>query len=161
MPEKVSISAIVTGGQANPGPPLGPSLGPLGVNVGAVIAEINRATTDFSGMKVPVTVTVDSETKKFEVTVGMPPTIALILKEAGAQKGSSNAWKQPVGDIPFDKIVSVAEKKMSVSKSKNLKNHVLQVLGTCLSVGVTVDGKPPKEIMERVKSGELKAARGK
>lgn len=155
MPEKVSVSAFVTGGQANPGPPLGPALGPLGVNVGAVIAEINKVTSEFSGMKVPVTVTVDPETKKFEVSIGMPPTVALVLKEANAQKGSSNAWKQPVGDVSFEKLVSIAERKMSASKSKDLRSHVLQVLGTCVSVGVTIDGKPPKEVIEQLKSGQL------
>ena len=156
MPEKVSVSAFVTGGQADPGPPLGPALGPLGVNVGAVITEINKATSDFSGMKVPITVTVDRETKKFEVLVGMPPTVVLVLKEANVQKGSSNTGTQPVGDLSFDKLVSVAEKKMSASKSKDLKGHVLQVLGTCVSIGVTIDGKSPKEVIEQLKSGALK-----
>jgi len=155
LPEKVSVSAVVTGGQANPGPPLGPSLGPLGVNVGAVIAEINKATADFSGMKVPVTVTVDPQTKEFQISVGMPSTVALILKEAKAQKGSSNAWKQPIGDVSLEKILFIAEKKMSASRSKDLRSYVLQVLGTCASAGVTIDGKSPNEVIEQLKSGKM------
>jgi large subunit ribosomal protein L11 len=155
MPEKISVEAMVAGGQATAGPPLGPSLGPLGVNVGAVIIEINRLTKDFSGMRVPVFVIVDTETKQFEVKVGTPTTAALLAKEASAQKGSAGGWKQPVADLSLAKVVSVSKAKMAPSKRKDLKAHVLQTLGTCVSMGITVDGKSPKEVIGMIKSGTL------
>jgi len=64
MGDKQKISSLVTGGQASAGPPLGPALGPMGVNIMQVIEAINEKTKDFDGMKVPVTVSVDTETKK-------------------------------------------------------------------------------------------------
>ena len=90
MGEKKSISALVSGGEASAGPPLGPALGPMGINVLQVVNTINEKTMDFHGMKVPVRVEVDPETKKFTVEVGIPPTTALIAKEANITKGSGN-----------------------------------------------------------------------
>ncbi|MCH6571894.1 MAG: 50S ribosomal protein L11, partial [Thaumarchaeota archaeon] len=86
MAEAQTISALVTGGQASAGPPLGPSLGPMGVNIMEVISAINDKTKDFEGMKVPVTVSIDPDTKKWEIEIGIPSAAALILKEAGIQK---------------------------------------------------------------------------
>ena len=155
MPGKISVEAWVAGGRATAGPPLGPSLGPLGVNVGAIIIEINRLTKDFSGMRVPVSVIVDTETKQFEVKVGTPTTAALLAKEASIEKGSAGGWKQPVSDLPMAKVVSVSKARMASSKRKDLKGHVLQTLGTCVSMGITVDGKSPKEVIGMMKSGAL------
>jgi large subunit ribosomal protein L11 len=73
-----TVESLVEGGKATAAPPLGPALGPLGVNIGQVVAEINKKTESFKGMQVPVKVIVDSETKDFKVTVGTPPASALI-----------------------------------------------------------------------------------
>ena len=98
MADMKSISALVTGGEASAGPPLGPALGPIGVNVLQVVNMINEKTKDFLGMKVPVKVEVDTETKKFTVEVGVPPTAALISKEANITKGSGTAGTNNVGN---------------------------------------------------------------
>ncbi|MGI0000893.1 MAG: 50S ribosomal protein L11, partial [Nitrososphaeraceae archaeon] len=105
MSDKKTVSALVTGGEASAGPPLGPALGPLGINVLQVVNTINDKTKDFSGMKVPVKVEVDPETKKFTVEVGIPPTTALIAKEAGITKGSGTSGKDYVGNISMENIV--------------------------------------------------------
>ena len=86
MGEKKVINALVTGGEASAGPPLGPALGPLGVNVLGIVNEINKQTGDFKGMRVPVKVEVDTETKGFTITVGTPTTSALVAKESGIPK---------------------------------------------------------------------------
>ena len=78
---KQTISSLVTGGAASAGPPLGPALGPMGVNIMEVINGINDKTKDFEGMKVPVTVSIDSDTKKWEIEIGIPSASSLILKE--------------------------------------------------------------------------------
>ncbi|MEM3815943.1 MAG: 50S ribosomal protein L11, partial [Candidatus Bathyarchaeia archaeon] len=80
--EKRVVELVVSGGQATAGPPIGPAIGPLGVNVVAVVNKINELTKEYSGMKVPVKVIIDPETKSFEVEVGIPTTAALIIKEA-------------------------------------------------------------------------------
>lgn len=87
MGEKKSISALVSGGEASAGPPLGPSLGPIGVNVLQVVNTINEKTRDFPGMKVPVKVEVDTETKQFTVEVGIPPTEPSLQKKVGLARG--------------------------------------------------------------------------
>lgn len=83
------VEALVPGGKASAGPPLGPALGPLGVNVAQVVAKINEQTKDLNGMQVPVKVIVKSRTE-FEIEVGTPPTSALIIREIGVEKGSGD-----------------------------------------------------------------------
>ncbi len=146
------IKVLVQGGRATPGPPLGPALGPLGVNIGQVVAEINKKTKEFEGMTVPVTVRVDEKTRQFEIIVGSPPTSALIKKELGIEKGSKAG--EVVGDLPFEKVVEIAKKKMGDMGVKSLKAAVKNVLGTCVSMGVTVDGKPPKEVIKEIEEGK-------
>lgn len=141
------------GGNASPGPPLGPALGPLGVNVGAVVAKINEATKDFKGMKVPVEVEVDTDTKQFTVTLKTPTTSALIAKEAGIDKGSGTPGKEFKGNISFQSVVKIAKMKMNDTYAKSLKGVVKEVLGTCQSMGITVDSKPPKEVIKEVEKG--------
>jgi len=84
MATKKTFSFLVDGGKATGGPPIGPTLGPTGLNILQVINAINDKTKDFEGMKVPVKVIADPETKEFEVEVGVPTTTALIVKGAKA-----------------------------------------------------------------------------
>jgi large subunit ribosomal protein L11 len=154
MVEAQTISALVTGGQASAGPPLGPALGPMGVNVVEIIKSINEKTKDFEGMKVPVTVSVDPETKKWDITVGIPSAAALILKEAGIQKGSGTSGTDWVGDVKIDSIVKVAKTKLESSYASSLKSVVKTIVGTCLPLGIKVEGKTPKEITKEINEGK-------
>jgi large subunit ribosomal protein L11 len=151
---KQSISTLVTGGEASAGPPLGPALGPMGVNIMQVISTINEKTKDFEGMKVPVTVLVDPETKKWEIQVGIPSAAALILKEAGIQKGSGTSGTNWVGDIKMDSIVKVAKTKLESSYATSLKSVAKTIVGTCLPLGIKIEGKTPKEITAEINSGK-------
>ena len=144
---------MVPGGKATAGPPLGPALGPLGINVKAVVEEINKKTSEFNGMQVPVTVEVDDK-RNFTISVGVPPATALIKKEAGIEKGSGEPKTQKVGDLPFEAAVRIARMKIDKMLSYELKTAVKEVVGTCVSVGVTVDGKDPKEIFPLIDAGE-------
>jgi large subunit ribosomal protein L11 len=153
MGDKRSVSALVSGGEANAGPPLGPALGPVGVNVLQVVNMINEKTKDFPGMKVPVKVEVDSETKKFTVEVGIPPTTALISKEAGITKGSGTAGANFAGNITMESVVKIAKMKSDSSYAKDLKNAAKEVIGSCLSAGVKVEGKPAKDVFTDISSG--------
>lgn len=152
MPEK-TVRFLVPGGEANAGPPIGPALGPLGVNVLQVVEEINRLTAEFKGMRVPVEVTVDTSTKEFRISVGTPTTAALIVKEAGIEKGAKMAGRESVGQISLEQAVKIARVKMADMRAKSLKSAVKQVLGTCLSMGVLVDGKSPKTVIREIESG--------
>lgn len=147
------VEVLVSGGKATAGPPIGPALGPLGINVKAVVDEINRRTAEFNGMQVPVKVIVD-EKKQFTITVGVPPTTALIKKEAGIEKGSSQPNSQVVGDLPLEAAVRIARMKMNDMLSYDLKSAVKEVIGTCVSMGVTIEGRRPKEILQAIDAGE-------
>ena len=153
---KITIPAIVEGGKATAGPPLGPALGPLGVNIGGIIDEINRKTGPFAGLKVPVKVVVDKDTKKFEIEVGSPSTGELLKKEAGAEKGRKGGADDPktVGNLKFEQVVKVARMKTDGSLVRNVKNGVNEVLGTCVSLGLTVEGQDPRKIIVEVKDGK-------
>jgi len=154
MGDKKSVSALVTGGEASAGPPLGPALGPLGINVLQVVNTINEKTKDFLGMKVPVKVEVDSETKKFTVEVGIPPTTALIAKEAGITKGSGTSGRDYVGNISMSGIVKIARMKIDVSYALDLKNCSKEIIGSCVSSGVKVEDKPAKDLYTDINSGK-------
>jgi large subunit ribosomal protein L11 len=148
------ISSLVTGGQASAGPPLGPALGPMGVNIMEVINAINEKTKDFEGMKVPVIVSVDSDTKKWSIEIGIPSASALILKEAGIQKGSGTSGTDWVGDIPMDGILKVAKTKLERSYADSLKSVTKEIIGTCLCLGIKVEGKTPKELTAEINEGK-------
>ena len=148
------ISSLVTGGGASAGPPLGPALGPLGVNIMEVIKAINDKTKDFEGMKVPITVIVDSDTKKWDIEVGIPSAAALILKEAGIQKGSGASGTEWVGDVTIDVIAKVANTKLEKSYASSLKSVAKTIIGTCLALGIKIEGKTPKEITAEINEGK-------
>ena len=148
------ISSLVTGGAASAGPPLGPALGPLGVNIMEVIGAINEKTKDFEGMKVPVTVVVDSDTKKYEIQIGIPSAAALVMKEAGIQKGSGASGTEWAGEITMDAVAKVAGTKLEASYASSLKSVAKTVVGTCLALGVKIEGKTPKEITAEIDDGK-------
>lgn len=153
MGEKKIVEALISGGKATAGPPLGPALGPLGVNVMAITNKINELTKDFAGIKVPIKVIVDVDTKEFEVEVGTPPTVALIVKELGVEKGSGNPKNEKIGNLTVEQIKRIAKIRMSKSYAKSLKAVVKEVAGTCVSMGVTIDGKNPKDFQKDVDKG--------
>ena len=154
MVEPQIISALVTGGQASSGPPLVPALGPMGVTIMEVINAINEKTKDFEGMKVPVTVSVFPDTKKWEIEVGIPSASGLILKEAGIQKGSGTSGTDWVGEITMDSVVKVAKTKLETSYTTSLKSVAKTIVGTCLPLGIKVEGKTPKEITSEINEGK-------
>ena len=153
MSEKITVSAMVEGGKASGGPPIGPALGPTGVNIFQVVTKINEETQAFAGLKVPVEIIVDQETKTFEIVVGVPPASALILKEVGAEKGSGEPNTNIVGNITLDQLKNVAKGKADDLSALTMKTAVMIVSGTCVSMGVTIEGKTAKEFQKEVRDG--------
>lgn len=149
-----TIEALVEGGKASAGPPLGPALGPLGVNIMEVVNAINDKTKDFSGMKVPVKVIVDPKTKSFEIEVGTPPAASLIFNELGIEKGSGAPSTHKVGNLSIDKAIKIAKMKSQNLLGRSLKEKTKEIIGTCVSIGVKVEGKDPKEIIREINEGK-------
>jgi large subunit ribosomal protein L11 len=119
-----------------------------------VIKAINEKTKDFEGMKVPVTVLVDPDTKKWDIEIGIPSSAALVLKEAGIQKGSGASGTEWVGDVTIDTIIKVANTKLEKSYASSLKSVAKTIIGTCLTLGIKVEGKTPKEITGEITEGK-------
>jgi large subunit ribosomal protein L11 len=148
-----TIEVLVPGGQANPGPPLGPELGPTPVDVQAVVQEINDRTEAFDGTEVPVTIDYEDD-GSFAIEVGVPPTAELIKDEAGFETGSGEPHEEFVADLSVDQVVQIAEQKQSDLLSYDLKNAAKEVVGTCTSLGVTIEGNNPREFKKRIDEGE-------
>jgi large subunit ribosomal protein L11 len=151
MPE---ISVLVEAGKATAAAPLGPALGPLGVNIGEVVKQINEKTKGYAGMKVPVRINVDSSTKQFEISVGSPPTSALVRKELNLEKGTDNPKEKFVGNLSMEQARKVAEMKLDSLASYSVKSAMKEVIGTCNSMGVTIDGKPAKKVQREIRHGK-------
>lgn len=150
---KETVEILIEGGKATPGPPLGPAIGPLGINMMQVVEQINSKTADFAGIKVPVKVIVDVGTKEFEIEVGTPPTTALILDELNIEKGSQDPGLDKVADLSIEQTLKIARMKFDSLLSNDYKMAAKEVIGTCVSMGLTVDGKDPKIVQKEISEG--------
>jgi len=149
-----TVEALVEGGKASAGPPLGPALGPMGVNIMQIINTINDKTKSFEGMKVPVKIIIDTKTKDFKIEVGTPPAASLILNEIGAEKGSGAPSTHKIGNLTIDQAIRVAKMKYDNLLGKELKQKTKEIIGTCVTMGVTVEGKKPQEAQKAMDAGE-------
>ncbi|MEW6095510.1 MAG: 50S ribosomal protein L11 [bacterium] len=197
---KETIEMLVEGGNAKPGPTTAPKFSQYKVNMGEIFQKINEETKEYKGMNVPVKIVIDTETKSYSISVGVPPISSLIKKELKLDKiGSSGSKKQVaeaekpkeekkeekpkkevakeqpketkeapkeaepveekpkvrviVGNLTIEQCVKIAKMKQSGLLSKNLKNAVKEVVGSCVSMPITVEGKPPKEVLKEIDSG--------
>lgn len=150
----MKIKLLVTGGNAKPGPALSQQLGPLGINLGKLIGEVNKASEKYKGMKVPVIVDIDPGTKSFKITVKRPPTAELVKKELALDKGAGDA-KIKVGNIAIEQIIKIAKEKQDDMLVNSFREAVKNVIATCTSVGVLVEGKEPKEVIQLINNGQF------
>ena len=149
----MQVKLIVDGGKMAPGPAVSQQLGPMGINLGKVISDVNEATKGFAGMKVPVELDVNPKTKSYQIKVFSPPVAELIKKEIAAEKGSGEPGKFKVGNISFERVVSIAKTKMPNLLAKDLRSAIRLIVGTCVSLGVLIDNKEAKEVEKDILSG--------
>jgi len=150
---KVEIQALVEGGKASGGPPIGPQVGPTGVPIKNVVDTINDKTKEFKGLKVPVTIVVDTDNKTFEIRIATPMASALLLKELNVPKGSGKPNAEFAGDLSFEQVVKVAKMKRDSLNALELKTAVKTILGTAVSAGVKCDGKTAKQVLKDIDDG--------
>ncbi|MFH1521892.1 MAG: 50S ribosomal protein L11 [archaeon] len=148
------VKLLVEGGNMTPGPAVAQQLGPMGINVGQVISDVNIATSDFKGVTVPVHLTIDPETKTVSIKVLSPPTSELIKKELKIEKASGARLKQRVGNFAIEQVISVAKAKHASMLSNDFMATVKSVLGTCQALGVLVENKEIKEILKEISEGK-------
>lgn len=155
------VKLIVEGGAMKPGPAVAQQLGPLGINLGKVIADVNTATAGFKGVKVPVEIDANAKTKSFTIKVFSPPVAELIKKELGLERGSGAPHETKVGNMAIEQVISVAKTKLPNMLARNLKAAVKLVIGSCVSLGVLIEDKPAKDVEKDVDAGmydkEIKA----
>jgi len=150
------VKLLVEGGNMTPGPAVAQQLGPMGINMGQVIKEVNSATVMFKGITVPVHVNVDAKTKKFTIRVLSPPTSELVKKELKVEKGSGARMKQKVGNLAIEQVISIAKAKHDHMLSNNFMATLKSIIGTCMAVGVLIESKDPKEVLEEINQGKYK-----
>lgn len=126
------------GGEAKPGPPIGPVLGAHGVNIPMFIKDFNAKTANMKGYVIPVVITVYSD-KSFTYITKTPPTSILLMKAVNAEKGSAKPNKDKIGKLPMKTIVEIAKQKLPDLNTDNLDAAVRSVMGTARSMGIEVE----------------------
>ncbi len=148
------VKLIVEGGGMKPGPAVAQQLGPMGINLGKVIQDVNQATAGFKGVKVPVEIDVNSKTKTFTIKVFSPPVAELIKKELGLEKGSGQPHDMKVGNMAIEQAISIAKTKLPNMLAKDLKAAVKLVVGSCVSLGILIEDKSAKEVEKDIEAGK-------
>lgn len=151
----MKIKLLIDGGDMKPGPAIAQQLGPMGINMGKVISNVNEATKEFRGMKVPVELDVDKKTKNFTIHTSSPPTSELIKKELGLEKGSEKHNEVKVGNASIGDIIKIAKIKHPNMLEKDLKSAVKSVLGTSASIGILVENENPNELIKKINQGKF------
>lgn len=150
----MQVKLLVEGGSMQPGPALSQKLGPAGINIAQVIQKVNDATKNFNGMKVPVELEIDVSTKNIEIKVFSPPVSELLKKELGIEKGSGLQKKTKVANASIEQIISVSKIKLPNMLSRNLKNAVKSILGSCITLGILVENKNPVDVIKDIEAGK-------
>ncbi len=159
MGRKETLDLLIEGGKAAPSPTTAPKLSSMKVNMGEIFKQINDKTKSYAGMQVPVKLSIDADTKEFEIKVGTPPVSALIKKEIGIElakisEEEKTKGKTSVGNITMQQIVKIAKMKMENLLARDLKAAVKVVVGTCASMPITVEGKKAKEVVKEIDEGK-------
>ncbi|MEM3113453.1 MAG: 50S ribosomal protein L11 [Candidatus Pacearchaeota archaeon] len=148
------VKLLVEGGAMTPGPALAQKLGPMGINIGQVISDVNKATISFKGIKVPVELDVNPSTKTFVIRVSSPPVAELIKKEMKLEKGAGDHKNKKVGNISIEQIISIAKTKLPGMLEKDLKAAVKTIAGSCVSLGLFIESKDHVEFVKELGEGK-------
>lgn len=159
----MKVNLLIDGGAMTPGPALAQKLGPLGIDIGKVISDINKTTMSFKGTKVPVELDVDTSKKTYTIKVSTPPVPSLLKKELSLDKASGDHKNVKVGNLGIEQIISIANSKLPEMLERDLKAAVKTVVGSCVSLGILVENKPAKEVAIEIAEGkydkEIKAVK--
>ncbi|HUU85945.1 MAG TPA: 50S ribosomal protein L11 [Phycisphaerae bacterium] len=133
----VVLNLQAPGGQATPGPPIGPALGQRGVNIGQFVQQFNAATASLNGMPVGVSITVYAD-RSFTFQVKSPPAAVLLKDAAKLEKASGTAGKETVGAVTQTQVREIAERKIADLNAASLEAACRMIEGTARSMGIEV-----------------------
>jgi len=160
MPPKLDPNAIVfiyvraVGGEPAAASTLAPKVGPLGLSPKKVGDDIQKATGDWKGLKVTCRLTIQNRQAKVEVVASAAALIIRALKEPARDRKKVKNVKHD-GNITFNDVLQIAKVMRERSAARDMSGTVKEILGTCVSVGCTVDGKSPKDVQASIDSGDV------
>lgn len=144
---------MIEGGKAVANATVGQKLGPLRVNIQDILKQINERTSALKGMKVPVKIIVDKDTREVNLSIGTPPASELIKSELKLEKGSGKPDKEKIANIAIEQVIKIAKMKQESLMAKSLKSAVKTIIGSCNALGILIEGKSSKEISKDIDSG--------
>ncbi|KAJ3110053.1 60S ribosomal protein L12 [Phlyctochytrium bullatum] len=154
-PNEIKIVVLrTTGGEVAGGSALAPKIGPLGLSPKKVGEDIAKATQDWKGLRITVKLIVQNRQAKIEVVPSASSLVIKALKEPPRDRKKEKNIKHN-GNISLNEVIDIARKLRAKSMAKELRGTVREILGTCFSVGCTVEGQSPQDVSEKVASGEI------
>eukprot|EP00042_Codosiga_hollandica_P002775 m.12362 g.12362 ORF g.12362 m.12362 type:complete len:172 (-) comp17418_c0_seq1:75-590(-) len=163
MPPKFDPNEIVVvclravGGEVGATSSLAPKIGPLGLSPKKIGDDMAKATSDWKGLKITVKLTVQNRKATIDVVPSAASMVIKALKEAPRDRKKEKNIKHS-GNITYDDVYNIAKAMRVRSMARTMQGTVLEILGTAQSVGCTVDGKNPHDIVDAIKAGEIKVA---
>ncbi len=133
------VKLVIPAGKANPAPPIGPALGPHGINIMEFCKQFNAQTQSMGDTLIPVVLTIYKD-RSFTFILKTPPTSELIKKAAGIIKGSGATGKENVGSLTMKQVEEIAKTKLPDLNTKSLEAAMKMVIGTAKSMGVEIRG---------------------
>jgi len=140
MPPKKVLAVVklqVPAGAATPAQPVGSALGPHGINIMEFVKQFNARTAAQAGVVIPAVVTIHSD-RSFTFVTKTPPAAALLLKEAGIEKGSGAPNRDKVGKVSRAAVKKIAELKMPDLNANTIEQAMAMIAGTARSMGIEV-----------------------
>ncbi|KAL7305719.1 60S ribosomal protein L12 [Trichogramma pretiosum] len=153
--KKVYLRCV--GGEVGATSALAPKIGPLGLSPKKIGDDIAKATSDWKGLKITVELTIQNRQATIAVVPSAASLIIKALKEPPRDRKKVKNIKHS-GNLSYDEIVAIAKQMRPRSMARELSGTVKEILGTCQSVGCTVDGRPPHDLIDEIKSGEMEVA---
>jgi len=131
------VKLIAPAGKATPAPPLGPTLGQAGINIGDFVNKFNEKTRPMMGDMIPVEINV-YEDRSYDFILKTPPASNLLMKAAGIEKGSGKTPLSRAGTVTKAQVKEIAEKKMADLNAKDLEGAMRIIEGSARSMGIEV-----------------------
>ncbi|KAG6375432.1 ribosomal protein L11 [Boletus reticuloceps] len=154
-PNEIKVIHIrTTGGEVAASSSLAPKIGPLGLSPKKVGEDIAKATSAWKGLRVTVSLTIQNRQAAVSVVPSASSLVIRALKEPPRDRKKEKNIKH-TGNVSLDEIIEIARTMKSKSLSKDLAGGAKEILGTAQSIGCTVDGKPPHDIIDGINSGEI------
>jgi len=154
-PNEIKIIYLrATGGEVGASSALAPKIGPLGLAPKKVGEDIAKATTQWKGIRVTVQLTIQNRQAAVSVVPSASALVMKALKEPPRDRKKEKNVKH-TGSIELDVIIDIARQMRHKSLAKELSGTVKEILGTAQSIGCSIDGQPPHDVMDKIDSGEI------